>query len=58
MKPFSRRHPTLSDRSSTDFYIAEVLPENIPMLRVFERSGFGFSAKHGPGFVHVTLRLV
>ena len=38
--------------------IAEVLPENIPMLRVFERSEFGFSAKHGPGIVHVALRLV
>jgi hypothetical protein len=38
--------------------VAEVLPENIPMLRVFERSGFGCSARHGPGVVHVALRLV
>ena len=38
--------------------IAEVLPENVPMLNVFEKSGFGFSTKHGPGVVHVTLRLV
>jgi ribosomal protein S18 acetylase RimI-like enzyme len=38
--------------------VAEVLPDNIPMLRVFTKAGFVFSTKHGPGVVHVTLRLV
>ena len=39
-------------------FIAEVLPDNLPMLKVFERSGFGLSTERAPGAVHVTLRLV
>jgi RimJ/RimL family protein N-acetyltransferase len=38
--------------------IAEVLADNAPMLKVFERSGLNYSAKHDPGVVHVALRLV
>jgi GNAT superfamily N-acetyltransferase len=37
--------------------IAEVLPENIPMLKVFEKSGFGLSTKHEAGVVHLALQL-
>jgi RimJ/RimL family protein N-acetyltransferase len=37
--------------------IAEVLPENTPMLKVFEKSGFRLSTSRKPGVVHVTLRL-
>jgi len=37
--------------------IAEVLPDNIPMLKVFEKSGFDFTTKREPGVVHVVLRL-
>jgi RimJ/RimL family protein N-acetyltransferase len=37
--------------------IAEVLPDNIPMLKVFEKGGFGLSMKRESGVVHVTLRL-
>jgi len=37
--------------------IAEVLPNNIPMLKVFEKGGFGLSTKREAGVVHVTLRL-
>ncbi|WP_455274192.1 N-acetyltransferase family protein [Rhizobium herbae] len=37
--------------------IAEVLPENIPMLTVFNRSGLRFSTKQERGVVHVTLHL-
>ena len=37
--------------------IAEVLPDNIPMLKVFEKSGFDLSTKREPGVVHVELRL-
>jgi RimJ/RimL family protein N-acetyltransferase len=37
--------------------IAEVLPDNIPMLKVFEKSGFPLSLKREPQVVHVTLRL-
>jgi len=37
--------------------IAEVLSENLPMLRVFERSGLSPILKRGAGTVHVSLRL-
>lgn len=37
--------------------IAEVLPDNVPMLKVFEKSGFPVGMKREPQVVHVTLRL-
>jgi RimJ/RimL family protein N-acetyltransferase len=37
--------------------IAEVLLDNVPMLKVFEKGGFGLSTKRESGVVHVTLRL-
>jgi ribosomal protein S18 acetylase RimI-like enzyme len=37
--------------------IAEVLPENTPMLKVFEKSALSLSTKRESGVVHVTLRL-
>jgi RimJ/RimL family protein N-acetyltransferase len=37
--------------------IAEVLPDNTPMLKVFEKSGFDLSTKREPGVVHVALQL-
>ena len=36
---------------------AEVLPENAPMLKVFERSGLPLTMKQSQGVVHVVLRL-
>lgn len=38
-------------------FIAEVLPENIPMLKMFEKSGLKLSTKREPGAVHVALQL-
>jgi len=38
-------------------FTAEVLPDNIPMLKVFEKSGLKISTKRESGAVHVTLRL-
>jgi RimJ/RimL family protein N-acetyltransferase len=38
--------------------IAEVLPDNIPMLRVFEKSGLRFSTNREDGVVHIALELV
>jgi GNAT superfamily N-acetyltransferase len=38
--------------------IAEVLPENIPMLKVFQRSGLGLQTKHHSGIVEVTLSVM
>jgi RimJ/RimL family protein N-acetyltransferase len=37
---------------------AEVLPDNAPMLKVFEKSGLGLSTRREPGVVHVALRLL
>lgn len=37
--------------------IAEVLPENLAMLKVFERSGFNMELTREPEVVHVALRL-
>ena len=38
-------------------FTAEVLPENIPMLRVFEKSALKMSTKREAGTVHVALQL-
>jgi GNAT superfamily N-acetyltransferase len=38
-------------------FIAEVLPENQPMLEVFQHSGLPISTSREPGVVHVSLRL-
>jgi ribosomal protein S18 acetylase RimI-like enzyme len=37
--------------------IAEVLPENAPMLKVFEKSGLPVSTRRESSVVHVSLRL-
>jgi GNAT superfamily N-acetyltransferase len=37
--------------------IAEVLPDNAPMLKVFENSGFPCQVKREPGVMHVALQL-
>jgi GNAT superfamily N-acetyltransferase len=37
--------------------IAEMLPENIPMLKVFEKSGLRLSTKREAQVVHVVLEL-
>ena len=38
-------------------FTAEVLPENIPMLKTFEKSGLKMSTKRESGTVHVALQL-
>jgi ribosomal protein S18 acetylase RimI-like enzyme len=38
-------------------FAAEVLPENIPMLKTFEKSGLKMSTKREAGTVHVALEL-
>jgi GNAT superfamily N-acetyltransferase len=37
--------------------VAEVLPDNIPMLKVFEKSGLKLLTKREPGVVHIALQL-
>jgi GNAT superfamily N-acetyltransferase len=36
---------------------AELLPENLSMLKVFERSSYSTTTKRGPSAVHVTIHL-
>ena len=38
-------------------FVAEVLPENVPMLKVFERCGLAMTTRRERGVVHVTLGL-
>ena len=38
-------------------FIAEVLPENMPMLKVFERCGLAMTTRSERGVIHVTLAL-
>lgn len=38
-------------------FVAEVLPENVPMLKVFERCGLTMTTSRERGVVHVTLAL-
>lgn len=38
-------------------FVADVLPENAPMLKVFQNSGFPMSTERHAGVVHVKLRL-
>jgi RimJ/RimL family protein N-acetyltransferase len=37
--------------------IAEVLPDNAPMLKIFQRSGLALTKERSHGVVHVVLRL-
>ena len=40
-----------------EVFVAEVLPENVPMLKVFERCGLAMTTRRERGVVHVTLPL-
>ena len=40
-----------------ELFVAEVLPENVPMLKVFERCGLATTTRSERGVVHVTLAL-
>jgi len=52
-----RHLTTLARDAGLKELIAEVLPENIPMLKVFENSGLRLSAKQEDGVVHISLQL-
>ena len=52
------RHLTLLARAGgIKELIAEVLPENISMLKVFQKSGLGLQTKHRAGVVNVALNV-
>lgn len=48
---------TLSRTAGLRELVAEVLPENTPMLKILERSGLPMTTRRGSGIVHVTLAL-
>jgi RimJ/RimL family protein N-acetyltransferase len=47
----------LARAAALDDFIAEVLPENTPMLKVFERCGLPMKTRSERGVVHVRLAL-
>jgi len=47
----------IAGRAGIKALIAEVLPENTPMQKVFERSGYRMSTERDPEVVHVSLQL-
>jgi GNAT superfamily N-acetyltransferase len=52
-----RHLATLARQAGLKELIADVLPENGAMLKVFETSGLGISASREPDATHVVLRL-
>jgi RimJ/RimL family protein N-acetyltransferase len=53
-----RHLATLARGAGIEELIAEVLPDNTSMLKVFEKSGFRLSTRRESQVVHVTLHLV
>ena len=51
-----RHLATLGREAGLHEFIAEVLSENAPMLKVFERSGLAMRTEHEGTVMHVTLR--
>jgi GNAT superfamily N-acetyltransferase len=52
-----RHLAVLARRAGLREFTAEVLPDNTPMLKVFEKSGLKFSSKRSADGVHVALQL-
>jgi GNAT superfamily N-acetyltransferase len=52
-----RHLATIARRAGLKEFTAEVLADNAPMLKVFERSGLPFSAKRSADGVHAVLQL-
>lgn len=56
-KALMRHLATIARDAGVAELIAEVLPENLPMLKVFEKSGYRSSTKREAGVIHVSLHL-
>jgi RimJ/RimL family protein N-acetyltransferase len=52
-----RHLAAIGRRAGLQELIADVLPENTPMLKVFEKSGLRVETKREPTLVHITLQL-
>jgi RimJ/RimL family protein N-acetyltransferase len=48
---------TLARNAGLKTFVAEVLPENAPMLNVFAKSGLELQTRREAGVVHVTMRI-
>jgi GNAT superfamily N-acetyltransferase len=48
----------IARRAALKELVADVLPDNVPMLKVFEKSGIPLTLRWARGVVHVTLRLL
>jgi RimJ/RimL family protein N-acetyltransferase len=57
MKWSSRCLAATARKAGIKELIAEVLSDNISMLRVFEKSGLRLTTKQAAGVVHVALQL-
>jgi GNAT superfamily N-acetyltransferase len=47
----------IADRAGIKEFVADVLPENAPMQKVFERSGYRMRTEHDSEVVHISLQL-
>jgi RimJ/RimL family protein N-acetyltransferase len=52
-----RHLATIARAAGLGTLVAEVLPENAPMLKVFERSGLPLAIRREPQVMHITLEL-
>ena len=52
-----RHLAAIARQAGLETLIAEVLPDNSPMLKVFQKSGLSLGTRHEGGVVHATLRL-
>jgi ribosomal protein S18 acetylase RimI-like enzyme len=52
-----RHLAVMGRRAGLQEFVAEVLPDNEPMLRMFKRSGLQAAVRHDAGVVHVSLSL-
>jgi ribosomal protein S18 acetylase RimI-like enzyme len=57
-KALMRHLAAIAQASGLDRFVAEVLPENLPMLRLFEHSGLRMNTKREADCLHVVLRLL
>jgi RimJ/RimL family protein N-acetyltransferase len=52
-----RHLATIAREAGIQRLVADVLPDNLPMLKVFKRSGFPLTSKREADVVHVTIQL-
>ena len=52
-----RHLAVIGRRAGLEEFVADVLPDNAPMLRMFKSSGVPAALRHAAGVVHVSLRL-